>query len=59
MFAYTRQEALELQRDPICATLAIVGSVILMFVIGYHINMEVENLSFAVLDRDDTTICQD
>ncbi|MBW9114101.1 ribosome-associated ATPase/putative transporter RbbA [Rhizobium cauense] len=59
MFAYTRREALELQRDPIRATLAIVGSVILMFVIGYGINMDVENLSFAVLDRDDTTISQD
>ncbi|MFM9587352.1 hypothetical protein, partial [Streptomyces caniscabiei] len=30
MFAYTRREALELQRDPIRATLAILGSVILM-----------------------------
>jgi ribosome-dependent ATPase len=59
MFAYTRREALELQRDPIRATLAIVGSVILMFVIGYGINMDVENLSFAVLDRDDTSISQD
>lgn len=59
MFAYTRREALELRRDPIRATLAVVGSVILMFVIGYGINMDVENLSFAVLDRDDTTISQD
>lgn len=59
MFAYTRREALELQRDPIRATLAILGSVVLMFVIGYGINMDVENLSFAVLDRDDTTMSRD
>ena len=59
MFAYTRREALELQRDPIRATLAVIGSVILMFVIGYGINMDVENLTFAVLDRDDTTISRD
>lgn len=59
MFAYTRREALELKRDPIRATLAILGSVILMFVIGYGINMDVENLSFAVLDRDDTTVSRD
>jgi len=59
MFAYTRREALELRRDPIRATLAILGSVILMFVIGYGINMDVENLSFAVLDHDDTTISRD
>ena len=59
MFAYTLREALELRRDPIRATLAILGSVILMFVVGYGINMDVENLSFAVLDRDDTTISRD
>lgn len=59
MFAYTRREALELRRDPIRATLAILGSVILMFVVGFGINMDVENLAFAVLDRDDTTISRD
>lgn len=59
MFAYTQREALELQRDPIRATLAVLGSVILMFVIGYGINMDVEDLAFAVLDRDDTTVSRD
>ncbi|ODT08146.1 MAG: multidrug ABC transporter ATP-binding protein [Mesorhizobium sp. SCN 65-20] len=59
MLAYTRREALELRRDPIRATLAILGTVILMFVIGYGINLDVQNLTFAVLDRDDTTISRD
>jgi ribosome-dependent ATPase len=59
MLAYTRRESLELRRDPIRATLAIFGSVILMFVVGFGINMDIENLSFAVLDRDDTTISRD
>ncbi|MDQ7777752.1 ribosome-associated ATPase/putative transporter RbbA [Paracoccus aminovorans] len=59
MLAYTRREALELRRDPIRATLAIIGSVLLMFVIGYGVNMDVEDLSFAVLDRDDTTVSRD
>jgi ribosome-dependent ATPase len=59
MFAYTRRESLELQRDPIRGALATIGSVILMFVIGYGINMDVENLTFAVLDRDDTTVSRD
>jgi len=55
MFSYTRRETLELVRDPVRATLALLGSVILMFVIGYGINLDVENLSFAVLDQDQTT----
>ncbi|MET3649159.1 ribosome-dependent ATPase [Phyllobacterium ifriqiyense] len=59
MFAYTRREGLELLHDPIRATLAMVGSLILMFVIGYGINMDVEKLSFAILDNDDTTISRD
>lgn len=59
MSAYTRRETLELRRDPVRATLAILGSVLLMFVIGYGVNMDVENLSFAVLDRDDSTISRD
>ncbi|RBO95657.1 ribosome-dependent ATPase [Pseudochrobactrum asaccharolyticum] len=59
MLAYTRRETLELRRDPIRATLAMLGSVILMFVIGYGINLDVNNLSFAVIDRDDTAISRD
>nr|WP_233553131.1 ribosome-associated ATPase/putative transporter RbbA [Pseudoroseomonas wenyumeiae] len=59
LFAYTQRESLELRRDPIRATLALLGSVILMFVIGYGINMDVGNLTFAVLDRDDTTTSRD
>jgi ribosome-dependent ATPase len=59
VLSYARREALELRRDPIRATLALVGSVLLMFIIGYGINMDVENLTFAVLDRDQTTISRD
>jgi len=59
MLAYARLESLELRRDPIRLTLALVGSVILMFVIGYGTNLDVENLSFAVLDRDNTSISRD
>ncbi|MCX8999360.1 ribosome-associated ATPase/putative transporter RbbA [Rhizobiaceae bacterium BDR2-2] len=59
MLSYTSRETLELKRDPIRATLAILGSVILMFVIGYGVNLDVEDLTFAVLDRDDTTISRD
>jgi ribosome-dependent ATPase len=59
LFAYSRREALELRRDPIRLTLAALGSVILMFIIGYGISMDVEDLSFAVLDFDQTTTSRD
>ncbi|MBI2735997.1 MAG: ribosome-associated ATPase/putative transporter RbbA [Rhodospirillales bacterium] len=59
MLAYARLESLELRRDPIRLTLALVGTVILMFVIGYGVNLDVENLSFAVLDRDNTATSRD
>lgn len=59
MFSYTRREALELMRDPIRAIMASLGSVLLMLVLGYGITMDINNLSFAVLDRDDTTISRD
>jgi ribosome-dependent ATPase len=56
MFSYTRREAVELKRDPIRAVLALMGSVLLMFIIGYGISLDVEDLNYAVLDFDDTSI---
>ena len=58
LFSYARREAMELRRDPIRLTLALLGTALLMFIIGYGINVDVENLSFAVLDRDQTTTSQ-
>lgn len=54
MMCCCRRECLELMRDPIRATLALFGALILMLVMGFGINMDVEDLSFAVLDQDRT-----
>jgi ribosome-dependent ATPase len=56
MMGQARRETLELRRDPIRLTLAMLGSVILMFVMGYGISLDVEDLSFAVMDRDQTSL---
>jgi len=56
--SYTLRETLELQRDPVRGTLALLGTALLMFIIGYGINMDVENLSYAMLDRDQTVLSQ-
>ncbi|MCC6967350.1 MAG: ribosome-associated ATPase/putative transporter RbbA [Nitrospira sp.] len=59
LLSYTRIEALGLRRDPIRATLALLGSILLMFVVGYGISMDVDDLTFAVLDRDQTATSHD
>lgn len=58
LLSYTRRESMELRRDPIRATLAMLGTVMLMFIMGYGISMDVEDLTYAVLDRDQTTTSQ-
>jgi ribosome-dependent ATPase len=58
MYSYLWRETLELQRDPVRATLALGGSLLLMFVMGFGISMDVEDLRYAVLDRDQTTLSQ-
>jgi ribosome-dependent ATPase len=50
MLSYLWREALELQRDPVRATLALGGSLLLMFAIGFGITLDVEDLSYALLD---------
>jgi len=59
LFSYARREALELVHDPIRLTLAGLGSLILMLVLGYGISMDVEDLTFAVLDRDQSGVSRD
>jgi ribosome-dependent ATPase len=59
LFGYARRETLELLRDPIRLIFALLGSVILIFILGYGITFDVEDLAFAVLDRDGTPQSRD
>ncbi|HBH39121.1 MAG TPA: multidrug ABC transporter ATP-binding protein, partial [Curvibacter sp.] len=56
LHSYQWREALELRRDPVRSTMALVGSLLLMAVIGYGISMDVNDLRYAVLDRDQTQL---
>jgi len=59
LISYAWRESLELRRDPIRLALAILGSVILMLVMALGITLDVEDLTFAVMDRDQTTASRD
>lgn len=52
LLGYAYRESLELRRDPIRLAFALAGSVLLMFVLGFGISLDVEGLRFAALDRD-------
>jgi ribosome-dependent ATPase len=52
MFAYARNETIQIFRDPVRLAFAFLGSAILMLVCGFGITTDVEHIKFAVLDRD-------
>ena len=56
MISYMWRETLELNRDPVRGTLALLGSLILLIVMGFGISLDVEDLRFAVLDRDQSIL---
>ena len=58
-WSYCQLESLQLVRDPVRATLALLGTTLLMLVMGYGITLDVDNLRYAVLDRDQTTLSRD
>jgi ribosome-dependent ATPase len=53
--AYTIRESLELLRDPIRLGFGLFGTALLMVVFGFGISTDVDNLSFATLDRDQSS----
>jgi len=54
LLAYTIRETIELIRDPIRLSFALFGTTFLMLVFGFGISTDVNNLSFAVLDQDNS-----
>ena len=56
LFSVGMRETDELQRDPVRISIALFGTLFLMLIFGYGITMDVEDLRFAVLDRDQSTL---
>jgi ribosome-dependent ATPase len=52
--AYGWRESIELARDPVRLTVALVGTLLLMLVFGFGITLDVDRVKFAVLDWDHT-----
>jgi ribosome-dependent ATPase len=52
LLAYTRNEAIQIIRDPVRLTFAFLGSALLMLVCGFGITTDVEHIKIAALDLD-------
>ncbi len=52
LWAYTRNETMQILRDPIRLAFAFIGSALLMLVIGFGITTDVEHIRYASLDLD-------
>ena len=52
LLAYSYREGLEVMRDPVRVAFAFLGSMILLIIMAYGISQDVENLTYAVLDLD-------
>jgi ribosome-dependent ATPase len=54
IWAFAHRETIEIVRDRIRLAFALFGSVVLMVTFGYGISFDVDNVPYAVLDRDQT-----
>ncbi|MDX0524796.1 ribosome-associated ATPase/putative transporter RbbA [Sinorhizobium medicae] len=52
IWAFARREAVEVLRDRIRLAFALLGPLVLMVTFGFGISFDIENLRYAVLDRD-------
>ena len=52
MLAYSRNETMQILRDPVRLAFAFAGSALLMLVFGFGITTDVEHIRYAALDRD-------
>ena len=54
VWAFARREAIELRHDSVRLAFAVFGPLLLMVVFGYGISLDVQHLTYAVLDYDNS-----
>jgi len=54
LLAYSSREVKGVRRDPVRLSFALLGAALLMLVFGFGISTDVEKLTYAALDQDDT-----
>jgi ribosome-dependent ATPase len=54
MWAYSHNETVQIQRDPVRLAFAFIGSALLMLIFGFGITTDVKHIRYAVFDRDQT-----
>jgi len=54
VWAFARREAIEIRHDTVRLTFAVLGPLLLMIVFGYGISLDVNHLTFATFDEDQT-----
>ncbi|HUO87993.1 MAG TPA: ribosome-associated ATPase/putative transporter RbbA [Rhizomicrobium sp.] len=59
VWAFARREAIELRHDSVRLAFSVLGPILLMIVFGFGISLDVEHLTFAVLDFDGTQSSRD
>lgn len=59
VLAFSYRESLEVMRDPVRLAFAFLGSMVLLLIMSFGISQDVDNLTFAALDFDQTPQSRD
>ena len=55
VWAFARREAIELRHDSVRLAFAVLGPIVLMIVFGFGISLDIDHLTYSILDFDGTS----
>ena len=59
MLAYSRNEAIQIRRDPLSLAMAFLMPVLLLFIFGYAITLDINNITTIVYDLDRSALSRE